>query len=110
MPIPGMEDHIVDREVYDRTVQRFKQRNILLPTFAELAKPSLIPLAIRQALAGVKPDAADPLNLFRVHWYNDADRTSQAALPGHAVLPKELTGVEARLAGGDVAHRIVTGF
>jgi cysteine synthase A len=97
MPIPGMEDHIVDREVYDRTVQRFKQRNILLPTFAELAKPSLIPLAIRQALAGVKPDAADPLNLFRVHWYNDADRTSQAALPGHAVLPKELTGVEARI-------------
>jgi cysteine synthase len=92
-----MEDHIVDREVYDRTVQRFKQRNILLPTFAELAKPSLIPLAIRQALAGVKPDAADPLNLFRVHWYNDADRTSQAALPGHAVLPKELTGVEARI-------------
>ena len=97
MPTPGMEDHIVDREVYDRTVQQFKQRNILLPTFAELAKPSLIPLAIRQALAGVKPDAADPLNLFRVHWYNGADRTSQAALPGHAVLPKELTGVDARI-------------
>jgi len=97
MPTPGMEDHIVDREVYDRTVQQFKQRNILLPTFAELAKPSLIPLAIRQALAAVKPDAADPLNLFRVHWYNDADRTSQVALPEHAVLPKELTGVDARI-------------
>jgi cysteine synthase len=92
-----MEEHIVDREVYDRTVQQFKQRNILLPTFAELAKPSLIPRVIRQALAAVKPDAADPLNLFRVHWYNDTDRTSQAALPDHAVLPKELTGVDARI-------------
>ncbi len=75
MPILGLEDHIVDDGVYSRTVQRFREARILLPTFAELAHPEQIPAAIRAALAGVKPDDAHPLNLFRVHWYNDADRT-----------------------------------
>ncbi len=97
MPTLGLEEQIVDRAVYDRTVERFRQRQILLPTFAELAEPKLIPADIRRALAGVKPDDPHALNLFRVHWYNDADRTSQAEHPGHVVLPKELTGVDARI-------------
>jgi cysteine synthase len=97
MPALGLEHDVVDRSVYDRTVERFRERKILLPTFAELAEPRLIPSPIRGALAAVKPDDANPLNLFRVHWYNDADRTSQAPLPGHVVLPKELTGVDARI-------------
>ena len=33
-------------------------------------------------LAGVDPDAADPRNLFRVHWYNGADRRTRVAAPG----------------------------
>jgi cysteine synthase len=93
----GLEDEVVDRAVYDRTVERFRERRILLPTFAELARPSLIASPVRQALAAVQPDDADPLNLFRVHWYNGADRAALAALPGHVVLPQELTGVEARI-------------
>ncbi len=95
MPSLGLEHQIVDQAVYGRTVERFRERQILLPTLAELAKPSLIAPVIRQALAAVPPDEANPLNLFRVHWYNGADRTSQDQLPGHVVLPKELTGVEA---------------
>jgi len=97
MPGLGLGGEIVDRAVYARTVERFRDRRIVLPTFAELAEPSLIAPAIRQALAAVDPDAADPLNLFRVHWYNGADRARQAASPGHAVLPAQLTGVDARI-------------
>jgi cysteine synthase len=93
----GLESEIVDEAVYGRTVERFRERKILLPTFAELAQPQLTPAPIRQALAQVAPDAADPLNLFRVHWYNDADRAALAALPGHVVLPGELTGVDCRI-------------
>jgi cysteine synthase len=95
MPTLGLEDHVVDDDVYRRTVQRFAELRILLPTFGELAEPGLIPAQVRAALAGVKPDEADPLNLFRVHWYNDTDRSSLSALPGHVVLGRELTGVEA---------------
>ncbi|HXZ83095.1 MAG TPA: pyridoxal-phosphate dependent enzyme [Acidimicrobiales bacterium] len=93
----GREDDIVDQAVYERTVERFRERRILLPTFAELATPSLIPVPVRRALAAVGPDDADPLNLFRVHWYNAVDRSAQVPVPGHVVLPRELTGVEARI-------------
>jgi cysteine synthase len=64
-----------------------------LPTFAELAEPSRIAPARQERLAGIDPDAADALNLFRVHWYNDASRRGLAALPAHVVLPESLTGV-----------------
>jgi cysteine synthase A len=97
MPTLGLEDRIVDQGVYDRTAQRLREARVLLPTFAELADPTRIPEAVRHALAGVKPDEAHPLNLFRVHWYNDGDRTGLAAVPGHVVLPKALTGVDARI-------------
>lgn len=95
MPDPVLEDHVVDEAVLERTVERFKEQRILLPTFAQLADPRLIPAPLRSALAGVKPDDADPLNLFRVHWYNDADRSGTLPVPGHVVLPRELTGVDA---------------
>ena len=43
----------------------------------------------------VDPDRPDPVNLFRVHWYNDRRYGGLAAVPPHLVLPSELTGVEA---------------
>jgi cysteine synthase len=113
----GLERHVVDRDAYDRTVHRFREAGILLPTFAELAAPASMPTGIRESLAGVKPDEADPVNLFRVHWYNDGERTGQAAVPVHAVLPSELTGVDAQIvvAFGDVfpmirAHKVLAAY
>src|SRR5262245_23447196 len=46
-------------------------------------------------LSQVDPDAPDPANLSRVHWFNEADRKSLGKIPGHLVLPPELTGVRA---------------
>jgi cysteine synthase len=91
----GLEHEIVDRGVYERTVSRFRERAIPLPTFAQLTDPSDAPLAVQAALRAVGPDEAHPLNLYRVHWYNDAARTGLDPLPAHAVLPRELTGVDA---------------
>jgi len=113
----GLERHIVDREVYGRTVERFREAGIVLPTFAQLAAPGSIPAGIRQAVAGAKADEADPLNLFRTHWYNDSERVGQAAVPVHVVLPSELTGVDARIvvAIGDLfpmirAHKVLAAY
>jgi cysteine synthase A len=113
----GLERDVVDRTVYHRTVGRFREAGIRLPTFAELAEPARIPTAVRQALAGVKPDEAHPLNLFRVHWYNDSTRTDQTTVPGHVVLPPELTGVPARIVVllGDLfpmirAHKVLAAY
>jgi cysteine synthase len=113
----GLERHVVNREVYGRTVDRFREAGILLPTFAQLASPDSIPARIRRSLSGVKADKADPRNLFRVHWYNTGERTGQTAVPVHVVLPGELTGVDARIvvAIGDLfpmirAHKVLAAY
>ncbi|MFZ0173632.1 MAG: pyridoxal-phosphate dependent enzyme, partial [Acidimicrobiales bacterium] len=93
----GLEQEVVDSDVYERTVARFRERGVALPTFAQLADPSLTPEAVRSRLGAVGPDDAHPLNLFRVHWHNDAARTGIVSVPEHVVLPPELTGTEARI-------------
>jgi cysteine synthase len=69
--------------------------SVMFPTFAELADPRRIAPAILDALRSIDPDAPDPRNLFRVHWYNDSDRRGLADEPAHLVLPESLTGVRA---------------
>ncbi len=93
----GLERDVVDQDVYERTVAGFREAGIVLPTFAELADPAKIPDRVREALAQVDPDAPHPLNLFRVHWYNESSRTGLVDVPEHLVLPRELTGVDARI-------------
>jgi cysteine synthase len=55
-----------------------------------------VPAGITEALGGVDRMAADPRNLYRVHWYNPlaGDRPGQLPLPEHVVLPSSLTGIE----------------
>jgi len=91
----GLSTEIVDADVRTRAVARFRDAGIVLPTFAQLADPTTIPAEIRSALAKIDPDEAHPLNLFRVHWYNTADRRGLSEVPGYVVLPPELTTVEA---------------
>src|SRR5256886_149587 len=97
MPTLGLEREVVGRDVYDRTVDRFRDSGILLPTFSELANPARIPMAIQERLRTVDPDVADPLNLFRVNWFNGSGRRARVPIPEHLVLPEELTGVPARI-------------
>ena len=93
----GLEDEVVDPTVLERTIARFRDRGVVLPTFQELARPETIPPPVRADLADVNPDEAHPLNLFRVHWHNDTSRTGYAEVPEHLVLGPEVTGVEARI-------------
>ena len=91
----GLEAGLVDPDVYERTVARFRDQSIVMPTFAQLANPSSIPPDIVGRLTHLDPNAQDPLNLWRVHWYNDRATGGFAAVPPYVVLPTELTGVAA---------------
>jgi len=91
----GLERDLVDPVAFEHTVSRFRELGVLLPTFAQLADPSTIPAEVRDRLAAVDPDAPDPLNLFRAHWFNGDDRRTLVDVPAHVVLPPELTGVAA---------------
>ena len=93
----GLERTVVDTAVYENTVARFKEAGVLLPTLGQLKDPSTIPAAIRAKLKDVNPDSPHPLNLFRVHWFNDGDRTGLVDIPEHIELPSALTGVKARI-------------
>ena len=113
----GLERELVDATVYENTVARFREARIGLPTFAQLADASLIPANVRAALRSVGPDDAHPLNLFRVNWYNDSTRRGLVPVPEHVVLPKSLTGVDARIvvAFGDRfpminAHKVLAAY
>ncbi len=113
----GLSTEIVDQGVYDNTVAAFAEKDIVLPTFEQLADPSLIPEEIKEKLKSVDPDAADPLNLFRVHWFNSEDRRGTVDVPGYISLPKELTGVDAPIviALGDRfpmidAHKVLAAY
>ncbi|HEX7428201.1 MAG TPA: hypothetical protein VF328_14985, partial [Mycobacterium sp.] len=63
-----------------------------LPTWSELAEPG--GSGGGPNLSAIGPDAPDPANLWRVHWFNDANRTRRSEVPSHLVLPTELTGVD----------------
>jgi len=97
MPHLGLETRIVDQATYRNSVQRFREAGIALPTFAQLADPSTIPDAVIAKLDGIDPNAAHPLNLFRVHWYNDRSGKRRSGLPDHVELQRSLTGVDARI-------------
>ena len=69
-----------------------------------------------QADGGVDKDAADPRNLFRVHWYNDLGG-DLVDVPDHVVLPSALTGVESPIivVFGDrfpmiTAHKVLAAY
>jgi cysteine synthase len=96
MPI-GLETDIVDQDVYGRAVERFRQASIKLPKISQLADPVSLRDEIEALVQSVDPDGPDACNLFRVHWHNGADRKSLDDVPGHIVLPPELTGVEAKI-------------
>ena len=83
---------IVDQVRRRSAVERLRQVKGTLPTWSELAEPEGIGPA---RLADVDPNVPDPANLWRVHWFNAADRRTRVAVPGHVVLPPELTGVPA---------------
>lgn len=62
------------------------------PNYDEMLDPSLIGKDIRsQALAALKENELDPINLFNITWKNAADQVRKV------VLPSALTGVDANI-------------
>jgi cysteine synthase len=90
----GMAAEVQDPAVLERAKEVFRKRGVILPTLSQLANPQTIPQDVKEALRDIDPDAPHPLNLFRIHWYNSADRRSFVDVPGYICLPPSLTGVK----------------
>ena len=85
-------------EVIKRTAARCHERGIVLPTFAQLRNPELIPPAIKRKLKGVGLWDVNPANLFRITWKNDV-KTGLYGGVNHVEIPRAITGVKARVIG-----------
>jgi cysteine synthase len=93
-----MIDLTVRPDVLERAVARARERDIVIPTFAQMRDPELIPDEVRKRLLDVGLWDVDPLNLFRITWHNDP--VEHGGLFGgvnHLELPPSLTGVDARI-------------
>jgi cysteine synthase A len=93
-----MIDLTIDEEQLERTVQRARERDIIIPTFAQMEDPSLIPDEIKQKLRDVGLWEIDSLNLFRITWKNEpTERGGGFDGVNYVELPPSLTGVPARI-------------
>ena len=120
-------DKVANKDILSKAVERFREKGIILPTFGQLRNPDLIPESIKDKLKDIGLWDLHPLNLFRITWKNEPKESG--GLYGdvnYLELPKELTGVEARIvlmtgkwfptgahkvgaAYGCLAPRIITG-
>ncbi|MBN1667831.1 MAG: pyridoxal-5-phosphate-dependent protein subunit beta [Anaerolineales bacterium] len=81
-----------------RAVQRARERNIIIPTFAMMKDPSLVPDHIKEELASIGLWDLHPRNLYRITWHNEP-KASGGGFGGvnWLELPSSLTGVPARI-------------
>src|SRR6476469_9372290 len=90
----------VDENVLSRTIERFRERKVLLPTFAQMRDPSTVPDKIKQRLKNVGLWDIDPVNLFRITWKNEPVERGGLYNKGNWIeFPSALTGVDARIIG-----------
>jgi cysteine synthase len=93
-----MIDLTIHEEQLQRAITRARERNIIVPTFAQMKDPSLIPDAIKVQLKDVGLWDIDSRNLFRITWKNEPV-ASGGGFDGvnYVELPPSLTGVPARI-------------
>ncbi len=107
-------DLTVYKDRQERAIQRARERNIIIPTFAQQRNPELIPAKIKEELKGIGLWDIHPRNLFRITWKNEP-----AAFGGgfggvnYLELPSSLTGTDARIFGKwfpTGAHKVGAAF
>ncbi|MCL2823351.1 MAG: pyridoxal-phosphate dependent enzyme [Polyangiaceae bacterium] len=90
---------MIDKEkVLENTIQRCKERNIIIPTFEEMADPTLIPSGIRDELKGIGLCELNARNLYRITWKNEpVAHGGGFGGPNYIEVPQELSGVQSRI-------------
>lgn len=120
-------DKITKPAIRQKAIERFRERGIILPTFAQMRNPDLIPEKIKEQLKNIGLWELHPLNLFRISWKNEPKENGGLfGNVNYIELPKQITGVDARIvllsgkyfptgahkvgaAYGCLAPRIITG-
>ena len=93
-----MIDFTIKKDVLERNIREARKNNIILPTISQLKNPRTVPQNIQDQLKQVGMQEFSPLNLFRITWKNEPKESGGTyGSPNIIELPKELTGVKARI-------------
>ena len=92
-------DLTINEEQLKKTVESAKERNVIIPTFAQMKDPSKIPAEIKEKLKTTGLWDIDPVNLFRISWKNQPVKQGGLYndLPNYIEIPSEISGVKARI-------------
>ncbi len=86
------------QKVLNRTIQRCRERDIIIPTFEEMAHPERIPETIREELKSIGLGDIHPRNLFRISWKNEPVESGGGFSDVNFMeIPSALSGVPARI-------------
>ena len=86
------------KKVLENTVNRCRERDIIIPTYEEMAHPEKIPQGIKDELGKIGLWDLHSRNLFRITWKNEPiEFGGEFGDANYMEIPKELTGVNARI-------------
>ena len=95
-----MIDLTINQAQRRKNIARCREKGIILPTYAQMRDPALIPDAIRHELAGIGLWDVHVRNLFRINWHNEpVERGGGFGNVNFIELPSALTGTKARVVG-----------
>lgn len=85
-------------EVLSNTIERCRERHIIIPTYKQMRNPELIPPKIKEKLKGIGLWDLNSLNLFRISWKNEPiDFGGGYGKVNYIEIPARLSGVKARI-------------
>ena len=95
----GKIDLTINKEGLAHNIQKARENNVIVPTFAQMQHPETIPGKIQNKLKDVGLWDVNPLNLFRITWKNEAKETGglYQAVPNYIEIPSALSGVKCRI-------------
>ena len=93
----GLERRVVNQDILNNTIKRFRERGIKLPTFEELSDPAKISKERLSKIFEVDSNKPESLNLFKINWFNTSNGDTFSDLPAYVEIPREISGVDARI-------------
>ena len=95
----GKIDLTINKIGLEHNIQKARENNVVIPTFAQMENPGLIPEKIRARLRHTGLWDVDPVNLFRITWKNEAKETGGLFqdVPNYVEIPSALSGVPCRI-------------
>lgn len=95
-----MIDLTINETQRQKNIQRCREKGIVLPTYAQMRDPALIPDAIKNELRNIGLWDVHPRNLFRINWHNEAvEKGGGFGGVNFVELPGAITGCRARIVG-----------